>query len=292
MNMKMQNKVKPILKAAAIIVVVIALGTCETLPNVVSDPAVSFESVAMTAISFIGADMKARIKVQNDNPISIPFPEINWNLFVSDASFLSGVVKNGTKIAARGSTIIELPFSVSYEGLYKTISKLISADEAAYRIDLGLRFPLPLLENKTFNSSFKGSIPLPKLPSLSFSGIKFNSLSLTKVEFVLTWLIDNKNAFALNLDKLNYSFAVNGASWASGSAQHITIPARRATRVPVTVNINTISMIQEIVTLATGGRTVNYTCGGEAALSPQGFENIAALRLPFNYSGTTNLRSR
>ena len=48
-----------------------------------------------------------------------------------------------------------------------------------------------------------------------------------------------------------------------------------------------------IAALAAGGQTVNYTCGGEAALSPQlaGVpENAAALKLPFNYSGTTRLR--
>jgi len=288
----MKINVKSILKASVLIVVIAALGTCESLPSgIVSDPAVSFESVSLTGISFSDVSMKARIKVQNDNAIAIPFPEINWNLFVADASFLNGVVKEGTKIAARGSSIIELPFSISYEGLYKTVTKLLSADETPYRVDLALRFPIPLLESKTFNTSFNGSIPLPKMPSLSFGGVKFNSISLSKVEFGLTWQVDNKNAFALNLNKLNYGFAVNGASWASGAAPTTSLPARKATQIPVTVSVNSASMIQEIVALAAGKKTVNYTCGGDLSLSPQGFENFAALNLPFNYTGSTTLRN-
>jgi LEA14-like dessication related protein len=130
-----------------------------------------------------------------------------------------------------------------------------------------------------------------KMPALSFSGVTFNSVGLSGVEFVLTWQVDNKNGFALNLDKLDYSFSVNSKPWATGAApRRLSLPARQTTRIPVTVNINTASMIQEILSLAAGGKAVSYTCGGEAALSPQGLENLAALKLPFTYSGTANLR--
>ena len=281
------TNVKLVLKAALI---VLCIAACTSVPSVISEPSVSFDSVSMKGLNFTGADMVARIKVQNDNPVSIPFPEMNWNLFVTEASFLSGVIKKNSSIAARGSTIVELPFTVTYEGLYKTVSNLINADEAPYRIDLASHFSLPVLGNKTFNTSFSGVLPMLKVPALSFSGVKFNSITLTKVEFVLTWLVDNKNSFAFSLDKLDYNFAVNGASWTTGSAPRASLSARRTTQVPVTVNISSLSMIQEIVSLATGGKTVNYTCGGEAALMPQGFENIAALRLPFNYSGNTTIK--
>jgi len=284
-------KPKNVIKAAALAVVIVLLGTCETLPKVISDPVVSFESVSLAGISFSDVSMKARVKIQNDNAIAIPFPEINWNLFIADASFLNGVVKEGTRIAARGSSIVELPFSVSYDGLYKTVTRLLSADETPYRIDLGVRFPLPLLDSKTFNTSFNGTIPLPKLPSLSFGGIKFNSLSISKVEFVLTWQVDNKNAFALNLDKLNYGFTVNGVSWASGAAPATSLPARRTTQIPITVSVSATSMIQEIVAMAVQRKTVNYACGGDLSLSPQGFENFAALNLPFQYTGSTTVRN-
>ena len=289
-------KGKRIVKWAAFVVLVGAIFACQSISSVISEPSLAFESVAVTGINFTGIDMKARIRIQNNNAFSLSFPEIAWKLFVTDAAFLDGVISNTTKIEARGSSFVELPFTVNYEGLYKTVSGLLSSDEAPYRIDLSARFPLPVLESKTFTASHSGSIPMFKAPSLSFNGVKFNSLSLNKVEFVLSWIVDNKNAFAVNLDKLDYSFAVNNVSWISGSAPRISLPARRTTQIPVTVNINSLSMIQDIVALAAGGKTANYTCGGEAVLIPQigqsfpGLENAAALRLPFNYSGSTNLK--
>ena len=283
-------------KTAALAVLVGAIIACQSMSSVIAEPSLSFESVSVTGINFTGIDMKARIRIQNNNAFSLSFPEIAWIFYVTDAAFLNGVISNTAKIEARGSSLVELPFTVNYDGLYKTVSGLLNSDEAPYRIDLAARFPLPVLENKIFSTSFSGSIPMLKAPSLSFSGVKFNSLGLSKVEFVLSWVVDNKNAFAVNLDKLDYNFAVNNVSWTSGSAPRSALPARKTTQIPVTVSINSLAMIQDIVALAAGGKTANYTCGGEAVLIPQinqsfpGLENAAVLRLPFNYSGTTNLK--
>lgn len=280
----------------ALVVIAGALVTCESLPNVMSEPLVSFDSVKMTGLNFNGIEMMAKVKVQNNNVISLPFPEINWKLFVIDSSFINGVVKNDKKIAANASTIVDIPFTINFEGLYNTVTGLLNSDEAPFRLDLSAVFNLPILGSKTFDTSFNGSIPMLKAPAISFNGVKFNSVTLSKVEFTLTWVVDNKNAFAINLDRLDYNFAVNNVSWSQGGAKPVSLPARRATQIPVTVSVSSLPMIQEIVSLAAGGRSVNFICSGEAALSPvlsqsfPGLENAAALRLPFNYSGSTNLR--
>ena len=285
-----------ILSVMAIVVIVATLVTCETLPNVINEPLVSFDSVRMTGLSFSGIEMMAKVKVQNNNAISIPFPEINWKLFVIDNSFIDGVIKNNKKIAANASTIVDIPFKVDYEGLYQAVSGLLNSDEAPFRLDLSAIFNLPVLGAKTLDTSFNGSIPMLKAPAISFSGVKFNTVSISKVEFVLSWVVDNKNAFAVNLDKLDYNFAVNNVSWTQGAAEKISLPARRTTTVPVTVNLSSLSMIQEIVALAALGRSANFVCSGEAALSPvlsqnfPGLDSIAVLRLPFNFNGSTNLR--
>jgi LEA14-like dessication related protein len=258
------------------------------LPAIITEPAVSLDDVSITGISFNGVDMLAKIVIKNDNPVSVPFPEINWNFFVSNRSFLSGVIPKGAKIAARGSTTVDLPVTVSYAGLYNAISNLLTADETPYRIDLSTRFDLPALENKTFTATRSGSIPLVKMPAFSFSGVKFTTVSLTKVEFVLTWLVDNKGGIAINIDKLGYNFSVNNTSWTSGSTQKTSLPGKKATQIPVTITLNTISLLREILTMS--GKSISYNCTGDAVLSLQGFEKIAPLTLPFNYSGTTTLK--
>jgi len=290
----MKVNIKLILKTAALVVIIAAFGTCDYLSSVIDEPVVSFESVSLTNLSFSGADMKALIKVQNDNGISIPFPEISWNLFIDDESFLSGIVPEGTTIAARNSTLVELPFTVLYEGLYETIKTLLSEDETLYRIDLAVRFSLPALENKVFEKSFEGIIPLPKLPALSFEGIKFNSIDVSiippRVEFKfdLTWLIENKNGFALNLDKLNYNFAVDKTHWVSGAApQNTSFPSHSSTPISVTTSVSS-DIIPGLINMI--GGIANYTCGGEISLKPQGFDNFDVLDISFNDFGSMTLQ--
>jgi LEA14-like dessication related protein len=235
--------------------------------------------------------MLAKINVENGNPFSIPFPEIDWKLYIGDASFLNGTVKNDKKITANSTTTVEIPFHVPYEGLYKAIGNLLNADEASYRVDIGVRFPIPVLQNKTFNSSYSGSLPMLKMPVLSFSGVKFNSLTLTKLEFVLSWAVENKNAFAISLDKLGYNFSVNGSSWVQGQTPAgLNLAARKTTQVPVTVSVNSLALIRDIVSLAGSGQSAVFSCTGEASLRPV-FEGLEALSLPFSFAGNTNFRN-
>jgi len=295
MKMKKNPKkaVSPILKAAALVIIISALGTCKALTDLVSEPAVSFDSVSITGLSFTKADMKARIKVRNDNAVTIPFPEINWKLFVSDTPFLNGTIEDDTEIAASQSTIVDIPFDVLYTGLFETIASVINDYEAPYRIDLAVIFNIPLLGSETFNASHKGSIPLPKVPDLSFSDINFDyDIFPPKGEFDMTLRVDNKNIFALNLDKLNYNFKVNNSIWVLGAApQNTSLPARSQTLIPVTTNVHPLAVIGDIITIAATGSTVNYTCNGDISLSPQGFASFTTLEdHPFEFLGNTILK--
>jgi LEA14-like dessication related protein len=277
--------------AAALVFIVLAAGACQTVSNLVNEPSLSFDSVSLTGLGFDGAELLAKVNVENDNPFSIPLPELDWNFFVANNSFLKGTVKSSGKIAANGSSVLEIPFTVPYEGLYNTISSLKDTDEAPYRLDLGARFPLPVIRDKTFNASYSGSLPMLKMPALSFGGIKFNSLSLNKVEFVLSWAVENKNAFPISLDSLGYEFAVNGSSWASGRAPAaLNLAAWKTTQVPVTVSVSAASLIRDIVSLAASGKVAAFSCNGEAAFRPA-FEGLEAFSVPFSFTGNTNFRN-
>ncbi|MDR0447987.1 MAG: LEA type 2 family protein [Treponema sp.] len=159
----MKSKGRIILKAGMIFVFFITLGTCQSFPGVISDPGISFDSVVIKGISFTGVDMIANIRIKNDNPITIPFPAIEWKLFVSNVSFLSGKINKDTKLPARDSTMVELPFTVGYEGLYRTVTALLTASDAPYRVEVAATFSIPVLGDKTFTASHSGTFPLRRL---------------------------------------------------------------------------------------------------------------------------------
>ncbi|MDR2143024.1 MAG: LEA type 2 family protein [Treponema sp.] len=280
--------------AVLLFLAVFVLAGCKTMPGLVSEPVVSFDSVSFKKITFDGVEMLARINVENGNPFSIPLPALDWEFFVADEPILKGSVESGEqsglKLPANGSTGVEIPFTVPFESVYSAVTQLADADEAPYKIQVGARFPIPVIGEKTFTTNFEGFLPLLKAPNLSFGGIKFNSVNPLKVEFVLTWSVENKNAFPIRLDSLGYEFAVNGSPWATGRAPDgLNLAARKTTQVPVTVSISALSLIRDIAALAGSGKSAAFACAGEASLRPV-FEGLEAFSVPFNFTGNTDFR--
>ncbi|MDR0301270.1 MAG: hypothetical protein LBI04_03045, partial [Treponema sp.] len=73
---------------------VLALATCQSLSSAVEEPVLSLQSVDLEKISLTGAELLCKINVENPNSIDIPLPEIGWEFFVSNNSFLSGIIKS------------------------------------------------------------------------------------------------------------------------------------------------------------------------------------------------------
>jgi LEA14-like dessication related protein len=277
-------------KVLLIAAAALAFTTCSTLSNIVSEPQVAFDKVSLKKISFDGVDLVAHLNVANSNSFTIPFPRIDWNLFVADSAFVNGVISNDTKLAANSTTPVEVPFNVPYKGLYETITNLLDADEAPYKLATDVTFDIPVIGQKTLSHDFTGSLPMLKAPDVSFGGVKVNSLSLTKAELTASWAIENKNAFPISLDNLAYNLAINGTQWASGSApQKLSMAARKTTQIPVTVSVSAVSLVTQIAALVAAGKQVNFTSGGEASLRPD-FEGVDAFNLPFDLKGLTSLK--
>jgi LEA14-like dessication related protein len=274
---------------------VLILTACKTMPDLVNEPVVSFDSVSFKKITFDGIEMLARINVENGNPFSIPLPELDWKFFVADEPVLNGTVEGaeqrGPTLSANGTTSVDIPFTVPFESVYSAVTQLVDADEARYKVQIDARFSIPVLGEKTFTAEFEGLLPLLKVPNLSFNGIKFNSINPSKVELVLVWSVENKNAFPISLDNLGYEFAVNGSPWVKGMAPPaLNLAARKTTQVPVTVSVNALSLIRDIMALAGSGKSAVFSCTGEASLRPV-FEGLEAFSIPFNFTGNTNFRN-
>jgi LEA14-like dessication related protein len=185
---------------------------------------------------------------------------------------------------------MEIPLRVSYEKLAAVLGSLMNQDAASCLLRLSAVFPLPVLEDRPFNREIEGSIPLLKLPSVSFKGFSLKTMSLSRVEFELVWELENKNAFALAIDRFEYSFAVNNNPWASGSvAEKPRIAAKGKTAIPLTISLNSLSMIQGIMGMVRENTPVSYNCGGTIALAPE-LPGLRVLSLPFAFEGNSRLK--
>jgi LEA14-like dessication related protein len=206
--------------AVGIAAFALAFSACQSLRDMVRDPAISIHSVELTNITFNGVELLCRVNVENPNAFDIPFPEIGWELFVNSNSFIQGVVKNDNLIKSRKTTVIDVPLSVSYAGLYGTFQSLKNTRDAAYRIAIGAKFAIPVLGDRVFNFEHSGSLPLLQMPKISSPSFKIAKLDFTGADILCSVNIENPNVFPLPFPDLNYDYSVNKNSLVKSSVDH------------------------------------------------------------------------
>ena len=215
------------------------LTTCQSLRSVIQEPKVSLSSVNITGISIRGIDLIAHVDVDNPNAFSVPLPKVDWELFINTASFIRGSLKKDQSIKSRGRATIELPFSVTYDGLYNSFKSLVQLKEAAFKIDLGITFPIPLLSEKVYNLDFAGTIPLPQLPKLSPGQVHIAKIDFTGIELACGINVENPNRFPIPFPELSWDYEVNGVPvLKSKLAMGSSIAAGAAAAAIVSVGVN------------------------------------------------------
>jgi LEA14-like dessication related protein len=394
----------------------ITLSACQTLGSVVQEPKFSIRSVDLDKISFTEINLVFKVNVENPNPVTIPFPEVDWEFFINENSFIKGTVKNESFLKARKITVVEVPVSLAYMEVLNTFKSLKGAKEAGYKVALAAKFALPVLGDKIWrlehegvfpviqipkisapslkigkmdftavelfcslnvenpnkfdlpfpgmeydytvnkNSFIKssvqnpsvlaagavvpvvvqlkvnyadlykgfqslknsaeaqgllsmktdfnipafsgesslleipGSLPLLKAPSIGFKGIALENIGLTKLEFDLSWEVENNNNFAMSVKDFVYDFKVNNSRWAAGKITGApVIAANKKTVIPLTISLESLSMVREITEIITKGNDVAYSCNGNINLGSS-FPGLNDFLQPFNFTGVTKLR--
>ena len=205
-----------ILFFAFILILSYGISSCGTLEAVVQAPNVTFNSVNIAGIGLHGVDLIARINVENPNSFNIPFPEVNWHMFINENSFVRGIINEGTNLRSRRTVTVDLPISVSYAGLFNSFVSLFGSPEVGYKIALDIRFPLPVINDLTYNLEFDGNLPLLQIPRLSSPTFGTGRMDFTSIEQNWVINIENPNNFPIPIPEYNWQYEVNGTPVISG----------------------------------------------------------------------------
>jgi len=207
-------------------------------------------------------DMIVNIDVENPNRFAIPFPNIDWELFVNEASFLQGNLSNDQSLGRQQRTTVSLPVSFTFDGLFRSFASLVELREAVYNIALGVSFPLPLIADRVFNLDFSGVLPLPQFPTLSLGQARISTINFSGVELAWDINVENPNGFPIPFPSLNWDYEVNGIpiiqSNFSGTGQ---IAAGAAGVALITVSLAYADVIRAVGAALTGDVSSNLSLG-------------------------------
>ncbi|WP_170245556.1 LEA type 2 family protein [Fodinibius salinus] len=252
-------------KSAILIAIILFLSSCQTLEELadVQKPRLSVDDVRVTGFNFNEIELTYNIKIDNPNPVSLQMVGYDYNLDINGNSFIQGDQQEGINIEASGVSMFEVPITVNFNELYRSIKGLAQKDESSYRFISHLAFDMPTLGRTEIPVGKQGSIPMLKLPKLSVENIAVNSLSLSGADIGLKLQIDNPNGFGMNVDVLQYDFAVNGSQWASGDALANTqIRQNGITELNIPISLDIGQIGRSAYRVISGDQSLNYKLDG------------------------------
>ncbi|MDR2543772.1 MAG: LEA type 2 family protein [Treponema sp.] len=252
-------------------------------------PKITMPSMKIDGIDFSKIQLLFSVDIENPNVFQLPSPQIAYDFLINRNSFLSGVQISSAPLAAAAATPLVIALTLEYADLFRLFQNLINLNEVPGLLSLSGDFGVPALASEKLFQEITGSLPILKMPSISFRGISLKNLSLTRADFELSWEIENNNSFAMNIKDLSYNLIVNNSQWSSGNVTNAPqISANRRTIVPLEFSINSLSVVGEIANMVTRGTNINYACNGNMNLGAA-LPGLADFQTPFNFSGTTRL---
>jgi LEA14-like dessication related protein len=258
---------------ALLVLFSLVFAACRSFTSTMKEPVLSLNSLDLADINFTGVDMVARINVENPNSYSIPFPRLDWEFFINADSFIRGTVESGNTLKARQSTVVDVPFSLTYEGIYNTFRSIRGAGEADYVLTLGATFPIPLIQDKTYALRFSGVLPLLRAPIISAPSFAIADLDFTGVGILCTFDVENPNEFPIPSPRIAWDYLVDKTSLAKNTREDPRLlPAKTVSPVDIRVDIDYADLYGAVRSLADSAEAP-FVMNLSAAFSLPGLED-------------------
>lgn len=104
------------------------------MKSVLSEPKVTFGSIAVRDAGNEGATVVVGLNVENPNRVGLQIDELNYVLEMGGRQVAAAKLEKLTHIEARTTTKVEIPIPFRYDQVFGSILDLISKGTAGYKI--------------------------------------------------------------------------------------------------------------------------------------------------------------
>lgn len=254
----------------------------------IAKPTAKLVGTQLVNIDFEQADLIFDLAVTNRNPFSIPLAGLDYDFKIGGNSLISGVANKGLKVKRSSTSKIALPVTLKFDDLRKIPGELWNKDQFSYQLDTSINIKLPVIGLYKIPFSTKGTLPIPRLPSIKIRDLKVSSLSLTSAKIIAEIEVDNPNNFTLGLSHFDYRLNINQQTWGKGSStKPRAIPKKGKGIISIPLNLDLKTMGKAAYQLLKGGKQLDYQLVGGITLDT-GIELLRQYKMPLNLKGTTS----
>lgn len=247
-----------------LVVPVILLGLlsgCETLKTLQlwKSPDARVREVAITGLSFEGAEITTDIEISNPNAIGIDLAGLEYQLVVEGSPFVGGEIDQKLSIEAQGTSTIAVPVAVTFLDLRDAIAAVGDKDELAYEVVVELRFDLPILGVVALPLSVEGTLPVVNPPRVEVARLTLDSITLTKANATLTVELGNPNVFGFRILDFEYGFIVKERPWIEGElATSLNVQPKSSAVVEIPFSLGFLEVGLAVRDILLGDSDVDY----------------------------------
>ncbi len=270
------------------------LAGCATLEQVSQalegqKPSAAVQGLKLTGLDMNGVNLVFDVAVDNPNPVGISLAALDYDLKLLGSSFLQGDQPMGMKLAANGSSQVQVPVRLGFQQLLNSYQQLKGAEKVGYELDLGMGFDVPLLGKVRVPVNYRGDFPIPEMPAVSLRSLDVQQLTMSGASLLMQLEVDNPNSFSLLLNKLNYNLKLNGYDVGGGlmdKAVNIKQDGRGTVSLPVSLDFAQAGMGLYSALL---GKGISYDLSGSMQASSSN-PILEAFRIPLDKQGRVDLQ--
>ncbi|HNY26682.1 MAG TPA: LEA type 2 family protein [Candidatus Sumerlaeota bacterium] len=190
----------------------LALGNaCALWQGLSSDlkPSVEIAGVQIKNIGMQSATLQFNMAVKNPYSVALPVVGLDYSLASQGGdAFLTGKAPQQGSVPARGNKTLALPVELRYNDILKTLQGIQMGAVVPYKAQLGLSVQSPVGGALRLPIQKEGEFPIPAMPEVKVSDVKWENLSLLKADGRVRLSCVNRNQFPLDLSKFQYALSL------------------------------------------------------------------------------------
>ena len=239
-------------------------------------PSIHFVSARLQSISLTEAVVEGTFQLENPNSLGVNLKSVAVGVTIGTQKLADAETKNGLNLPAHGTAPLVVPVRIPFSTLPDLFKSVASADDMAYQVDGRVSIDGPI-GPITVPLTWKGTVPVPKLPKVSFGSVRLDHTSFLGARVVVALQVENPNAFDLPLSTMSANLSVSNASVArAGIEAPRSLPSKQ---------VSTIELPFELSLLEAGAAVVNAVTSRSAAVRLQGQASVAGHSMDLDVSG-------
>lgn len=203
-------------------------------------PRLEMSTLEITDLDDDRTTMNMKLLIDNPLPVGFSAKGLSYTILMANTPIIEDSYEKPVTIKSGDSTVVTLPMHLLNKKLMTVLKTLDrkNIDSTTYTVRSRFDLDVPILGERTFNTTITRRLPTFYLPKIKIEDIDFGKLGLKRTDVAAKVNVTNENRFPFNFTDTHYTVSIDGKEIAQGNQPDPILIRKQATTpvvFPVTV---------------------------------------------------------